>query len=359
MLYMKRYLLLIIGTSILSIFYTKSTHGQDAHFSQFYATPLAINPALAGVHTGSYRIGTVYREQWRSALESPFKTTNFSGDLKLDLGLGSKSNEDYIGVGFSFFGDRVNGFDFNTTAINLTIAYHKTINAKKKSFLGLGAQLGVMQRSISYEDLFFQDQFNSLDGYTLNTSEVLPENNYAVPDFSVGLNYSSSPSKSLSYNIGVAMYHFNQPNVSFYKNSTIPDPALEKENNLYSRMVLNTSMSLKLSELFAISPRLLILSQGDHTELSLGNDFRIEFYERDYMAIHFGAWLRMVDNTSGISPESFIPMIGLDYKNFLFGVSYDIGLQDAFDSRLGLSSFEFSVTYRGNYDNDSGYCPTF
>lgn len=332
---------------------------QDPHFSQFYASPLTINPALAGTGSGTYRLSTIYRDQWRSALESPLTTFAFAGDLKFGLDAGRNEMGDVVALGLNFFADRVAGFDLNTTTMALTSAYHKLLNPKKKTYLGGGFQIGVLQKSINYEDLTFQDEFNTLDGYTLATSETLPANNFAVADMSVGLNLSGEPSNRVRYNIGVAMYHFAQPNISFYKSSNDPDPQLQKENKLYSRLVFNASTELQMSEQFSISPRLLILSQGPHTEINLGNNFRFEFYEKDYMALHFGAWLRAVDNTSGFGLESFVFMAGMEYNRFVIGFSYDLGLGDVLDSRLGLTSYEFSVTYTGQHDNDSAFCPVF
>ncbi|MCB0784426.1 MAG: type IX secretion system membrane protein PorP/SprF, partial [Flavobacteriales bacterium] len=38
---------------------------QDAHFTQFYATPTYLNPAFAGT-TLQTRFGAIYRDQWPS-----------------------------------------------------------------------------------------------------------------------------------------------------------------------------------------------------------------------------------------------------------------------------------------------------
>lgn len=344
---------------LLSTFGPQTVMAQDPHFSQFYSAPLLINPALAGSHNGTYRLTSMYRDQWRSALDNPLTTFTFAGDLKFDVNLKKTGNPDIAALGFNFFSDRVGGFDLNSTSMAVTAAYHKLLNAKKKQYLGIGIQLGVLQKSVNYEDLTFQDQFNTVDGYSFNTSEVLPSNNYAVADLSIGLNYSVQPDKNLRYNVGVAMYHFTQPNISFYGSSEDPNPALQKENKLFSKLVFNASADIRLSELVSISPRLLYLKQDVHTEVDLGNNFRIEFVERDYMAVHFGAWIRVVDNLSGISPESIITMAGLEYKQFIFGFSYDLGIGDVFDSRLGLTSYEFSVTYTGQHDNDTAFCPKF
>ena len=37
---------------------------QDPNFSQFFASPLTLNPALTGKFDGVYRIAGNYRNQW-------------------------------------------------------------------------------------------------------------------------------------------------------------------------------------------------------------------------------------------------------------------------------------------------------
>ncbi|MFH1322164.1 MAG: type IX secretion system membrane protein PorP/SprF [Bacteroidota bacterium] len=39
-------------------------YSQDIHFSQFYQTPLIINPALTGSFNGQVRVLMNYKDQW-------------------------------------------------------------------------------------------------------------------------------------------------------------------------------------------------------------------------------------------------------------------------------------------------------
>ena len=36
---------------------------QDIHFSQYYASPLTLNPALTGKFNGHFRVSGIYRDQ--------------------------------------------------------------------------------------------------------------------------------------------------------------------------------------------------------------------------------------------------------------------------------------------------------
>ena len=63
------------STLLISVFVgaVSLLSAQDTHFSQFYASPLNLNPALTGVNDGTYRIAGIYRNQDRS-FTTPYVT---------------------------------------------------------------------------------------------------------------------------------------------------------------------------------------------------------------------------------------------------------------------------------------------
>ena len=188
---------------------------QDRHFSQFYAAPLLLNPALTGGFDGNYRVGLIYRDQWRGVLDQPFKTFAANFDLRFPLENAMRS-KDAAAVGLTFFSDRVGALDFNTNTIQLSGAFHKSLDAQNSQYLSVGFQGGISQRSVNYENFTFQDQFNGLTGYTFPSGELLPENNFSYGDLSVGLNYSYVAKNGLGFFAGAAMHHILQPKISFY-----------------------------------------------------------------------------------------------------------------------------------------------
>lgn len=345
--------------SLLVILATNVSKSQDTHFSQVYATPISISPALTGVFDGTYRIGLLHRSQYRSTLEDPFQTYNFAADFKFDLDYNRSAKPDFVGVGLSFYSDRVGTFDFNTTTVLVSAAYHKSLNERKTSYLGLGFQVGIAQRTLNYEDLTFPDQFNTLDGYTLETGEALPANNFAYGDFSLGLNYTTELSKNNYLYLSGGYYHINQPNLSFYASSDDPDPNLQKTNTLFSKFVINTAASIKMNERYSISPRIIGFIQDIHKEFSFGTGFKYDFFDTKSSSFLFGFWLRTVDGIDGFSPEAFVGMVGIQRSKFIVAFSYDKGLSPIANSRLSLNSFELSFRYIGTHENENYLCPSF
>lgn len=341
----------------LSLVLPKLVKAQDPHFSQFYASPLTLNPAIAGTYTGTFRISTIYRDQWRSALDNPFRTFSASGDVKFDLNYGNKNLPDIVAIGITFFGDRVSTFDFNTNQIVLTAAYHKALDKKTKQYLGIGVQGGVFQRAINYEDLSFQDQFNAIDGFTLGTGEFLPPNNKAFADISLGLYYSISPSKTFNFHAGLGYFHLNKPNLSYFNTPDIINPEVFKTDILPAKWSIHTGASVKTTDRMSIQPRINALVQGPFTELNLGTTFRYKLSKTAGQYLLLGPYIRGVKDYDNFGVESIIGMVGLEMNNFIVGFSYDQNLKALANERRSLSALEISIIYIGEHHNEDNFCP--
>ena len=335
-----------------------ASYGQDPHFSQFYASPLNLNPALAGTASGNYRVSVNYRDQWRGALDNPLKTFGASGDLK-HLMNDRQNRPDILAGGFMFFSDQVGGFDLNTNQIALVGAYHKSLSQDFDNYLGIGVQFGLNQKSINYEDLFFQDQFNAIDGFDLQTGELLPANNFAFLDLVVGINYSTSPQKGKQYYGGLSYAHISSPNISFYRSDESPDPDLIKENRLHAKLSSYVGASFQTTQNLEVQPRALLLLQGPHMQINMGSNFKYKVGERSGTYVHFGPWLRFAKNEQNIGVESVVFSVGYEIKNFMLGISYDHSISDLVTDRTGLNALEISISYLGEVDNNDGFCPTF
>lgn len=330
---------------------------QDPHFSQFYASPLTLNPAIAGTYNGTFRISTLYRDQWRSAIDTPLRTFAMSGDVKFDVKYGANNLPDAVGLGITFFGDRVSSYDYNTNQILLTAAYHKVIDKRTKQYLGIGVQGGVFQKSISYEDLTFQDQFNAVDGYTLETGEFLPPNNKSFTDLSIGLHYSITPTKKTNFHAGLGYFHINQPNLSYFNTPDIIGAEINRSDILHAKWSVYAGASFRTGDRMTLQPRINALSQGPYSEVNLGATFRYKLSRTAGQYLLFGPYIRGAKGLQGTSMEALILMAGIEMNNFIIGMSYDQNFSRLLNSRKSLSSFEISLIYIGEYHNEDHFCP--
>ena len=336
-----------------------SAFSQDASFSQFYVSPLTLNPALTGSFDGTYRVSAIYRDQWRTVANDPYSTIATSGEVQFQLNTKSSNNPDLIGAGLLFFSDRVGTFELNTTQIALYGSYHKALSKRNNSYIGAGFQIGIIQRNINYEDLSFGDQFNGLDGYSLATNENLPQNNFGFGDFALGVHYAINPSDELSFYAGASVFHITSPNVSFYQKTEIPNPPFETQNNIHRKWSAYASLSLKTSESIRVLPRAFYSQQGSHSSITLGSNIRYDLLKQEDKALHFGGYVRASDGVDGFGPESLIFMFGLELNNVLFGLSFDANLDSISGERTGQGTLEFSISVTGQHENLNYICPDF
>jgi type IX secretion system PorP/SprF family membrane protein len=326
---------------------------QDSHYSQFYAAPLTLNPALTGAFEGRYRVASIYRDQWRSVLDEPIKSYGVAGDFRFSPRKRAVV-QDAVGLGIIFNNDRVGVVDFNTTQIALSLAYHKSMGVRNDQFLSAGIQAGITQRSVRYGSLFFQDQFDGFSGFTGNTLEDLPANNFAYLDLNVGVNYSAKLGHRSNMFAGIAYHHFAQPVVSFDRGDNTGDL-------LYARFSAHVAANLPIGgrhSRVSFLPRVLFATQGPHLETTVGGSFRTLLGNDGGSAFHVGAWARPVRAYNGSNLDAVVALVGFELNSVLVGLSYDLNI-GALSAKQRQGAFEISIAYLGNYADEGIICPKF
>lgn len=327
---------------------------QDKQFTQFYAAPLTLNPALTGAFEGRYRVSAIYRDQWRNVLEEPVQSYAVAGDFRFTPRK-KKVVQDAIGLGLVFDNDRVGVLDFNTTQIGLSLAYHKSLDVDNRQYLSAGLQAGITQRNLNYESLRFHDQFDGVSGYTGSTQEDLPANNFAYLDLSTGINYSAQLGRRSNVFVGLAYHHFNRPVVAFDKTDT------QNSDRLFARYSAQFAANMPLGgrqSRVTFLPRVLVSNQGPHFQTNVGANFRTAMGEYRTSALHLGSWVRPVRNAEGFGMDAAVILVGIEFNNVLLGLSYDLNLQ-ALSARQRQGAFEISIAYLGSFEAEGILCPKF
>ena len=112
---------------ILIVGFGNQSKAQDIHFTTWDMSPLTVNPAFAGSYLGSFRIGGIYRDQWRGGFEGGaglFTTPSAYIDAPIIRGF---RKNDWVGVGVMFFSDQAGTFDLGYSATRLGAAYHLSL----------------------------------------------------------------------------------------------------------------------------------------------------------------------------------------------------------------------------------------
>jgi type IX secretion system PorP/SprF family membrane protein len=331
-------------------------NAQDKLFTQAFAHPVDLNPSFSGDIDGRYRVTVAYRDQWRSLVESPFTTTGVYGDIKINL---PEQEDDFFGAAFSITADRTAIFNVNQNMISLYGSYHKALNADINQYIAGGISVGVAQRNLNYESIYFNDQFNGLDEYTLGTNEILPSNNFAYMDLGAGISYRQSLSEYSHLALGVSMDHIPGASISFYKDSLdnnpqIPDARIDRKLTGY------ISMELATNEYVSFLPRALFQVEGPHKMLALAGLVKFDITDYDNQAVHIGGGVRFNQFAlDGFKPSAAYLLTAYEINGLLIGLSHDITLGKLGSQEPGKGAFELSISFTGLYENEESMCPTF
>ncbi len=338
--------------------------GQDIHFSQFYMSPLNLNPALTGVMNCNSRFVANYRNQWASILGSnAFTTYSASYDRKIPVG-----RYDYFGVGGTLWGDVAGEADFKTLQARLSGSYSRRMGGNRDlaHYLVVGADAGISQRSIDFLKLRFGTQHDGRGGYDPSrpSGETLARENFTYADVSAGLLWFTVLDKYNSFFVGGAFHHLNNPDVSFTQDSIV---------SLYSKMTVHAGGEFAINETMGVVPGVVVFKQGPSFLLNLGSSLRFTLAQDNSTSNTFqvGAWIRLVNNylagtgdvsssSRSLGADAVILSTRFEYQNFGFGFSYDWNVSDLNVATNGNGAFEFSLVYTicGN-ENRGVYCPSF
>lgn len=346
-----------IQTLLLLVFITASAAAQDIHFSQFYMSPLNLNPALTGVMNCNSRLAVNYRSQWASILGSDaFQTYSVSYDQRVAVG-----RNDFFGIGGTFWGDKAGSASFGTTTGKISLSYSKKMGGSRKygNYLVAGAEGGAAQRSLDFLKLRWGTQHDGLGGFDENA--VTGENSFDRDQFifaelGAGLLWFMVFDDFNSLYIGGAFHHLNRANQSFDSSND--------DELLYSRYTAHAGGEFMLGQRFGLVPGVIVMSQGPSFEVNAGTNLKFLLdggRNRSTQSFQVGLWTRISNRyDSSVLTDALILSSRFDYENFSLGFSYDINTSSLNVATGGNGGFELSMQYKICGNQRRGvYCPQF
>jgi len=313
-----------------------SIGAQDIHFSQFYQSPLNLNPALTGVMRSNQRFIVNYRNQWASALgANAYNTYSASYDTKIPVG-----TYDYFGIGGSLWGDVAGASRFGQNSGRLSASFSYYVNGGFKSahYLTAGFDLGLVQRRVRTGDLRWPAQHNGNGGFNPDQSlgETIENNNITYPDLGLGLMWFSVFDESNSFYVGVAASHLNEANVSF----------LNRDVSIYRRYTLHGGGEYQLNNKIGLVPGFVVMVQGPHREYNAGTSFKFTIGDDATESFQVGVWGRLgTQDGGGLHSDAVIFSTKFDSGNYGIGFSYDFTTSEFKQAGSANGSFELSFTY--------------
>ena len=334
-----------------------SLSAQDIHFSQFYASPLTLNPALTGVMNCNNRFVANYRNQWASILKSDaYNTYSVSYDRKIPVG-----RSDYFGLGGALWSDVAGSLNFGTMKGLLSLSFSKKMFGDRNSshYLVMGVNGGISQRRIDFHLARWGDQHDENGGFDKDKvsqedlNGTFDRDNFVFADVGVGLLWFSVFDENNNVYIGGAYDHLNQPNQSFNSTNSIP---------LFSKYTVHAGGEFAVANAMSILPGAVMLKQGPSFEINAGTSLRFLFGDvGNQQAVQFGVWGRLANQLQeSLWLDAIILSTRFDYNEFSIGFSYDINTSDLNQASNANGSFEFSLIYKiCGSENRGVYCPEF
>jgi type IX secretion system PorP/SprF family membrane protein len=316
-----------IFTLIVFVALVKVSAAQDPNFSQFFASPLTLNPALTGKFDGVYRIAGNYRNQWPT-IDNAFQTKTASIDFGI---MKNRLPEiDQLGVGILGFTDRAGDGVLVTNSAGLSLAYHKGLDEDGYHQIGVGFQGTYFSKRLDVTKVKFGDQLTPL-GFTGVTSEIFDSRqiNVSYFDMNAGILYNGSTNGYNNFYVGASMYHINRPQESFQGGQFLLNP----------RVTLQAGVKIPMGtyNYFHFSANHSIQAKAHNTVIGGAYSLNVNNDEENPTNLYLGAWYRFKD--------AAIPYIGLEFNSLLIGATYDANtssLKPASNTRGGM---EISLIY--------------
>ncbi len=288
----------ILGILFFSFLCAVTAYGQDPVYSQYYNSPILINPAFAGNTRGAL-VSTTYRNQWPS-INNAYTTYSVTYDQRWN-----KSS----GVGLYVTADDSGNGALKTTKLGGMYSYR--IRIKDQIYIKGALDVAYGQTRIDQSKLIFLDNLDPQFGLTTPGGVSFPSAEVLNP----------SPSKSyLDVSSGILLYtpkfyggisfkHMNTPNVDFIDDLTGEKGNLPLRWSIHGGSQINLDRGNNGEYGTFISPNVLIVKQNDFWQANVGAYVNV-------IQVFAGAWYRHSGNNS----DSVIASVG--GKSGIFKITY-------------------------------------
>jgi type IX secretion system PorP/SprF family membrane protein len=318
-------------------------NAQDLHFSQYFNTPLLVNPANTGFNPDyDFRAGANYREQWGSLGGNPYRTMSAWGDVKLFT---DRFENGWVGVGASLLKDIAGSGSLSSTGGYASMAYHQMLGYN--SLLSGGFSLGFMNKRIDFTKLTFDNQWNGrFFDITVPSNEPFAYNSATYLDLNVGMNYAYFASENVYFNAGISVMHLNTPRESFFESSV-------SDSRVQRRYTAFVNSNIKIQNIWIVNPNIYVSKMGNAWETVLGINANRDLSGDGTKQLVLGLYYR--------SNDALIPMLGYEINDLRFTFNYDATVSTLGQQNGTRGAYELSIIKSGVFPSSAGRsvrCPT-
>lgn len=288
---------------------------QDAHFSQYFSSPLYTNPALTGQINGNLRVNALYRTQW-NPFGNTFNTFSLSADTRKNA----------FGLGIIVLDQVSSELNFNTLNVQLSASYDLSYNDPTVHHFVFGVQAGIYGRMFNSNKITTPDMYVDGFGAVNGANEDFGGLNTVSPDINAGfLYFNGSSRRTLAPFAGASVFHLLQPKDSFDGNQKLP-----------MRYLVHGGVRIRTSDGLDITPHVKFAYQKEAIDGIIGANVAYSLVDT-YTRIVAGLGYRYGD--------ALVPYVGFTYKDLTAGFSYDANVSNLSQIGTFKNTFELSLTY--------------
>jgi type IX secretion system PorP/SprF family membrane protein len=315
-----RKLTLIIAVLLLAGAVNSLKAQIDPHFSQYYANPLWLNPALTGVIDGDMRVNANVKDQW-TGISNGYKTGALSMDFRPTEKVG-------IGINFLNLAAGTAGYNYFTAGVSFSYSIPLTSDGYKKVHFGIEA--GIINRSFDPSKLQLDDQYNPISGFDPNAPsfETFSTTNAVVFDSSTGIFYDDNdPESKVSLFGGISAAHLTAEKDPFATGGI--------KSTLPVRFTVHGGIKIKASDKVDITPNIVYIKQQENQITGIGVYSELKFQESTGLIL--GGMYRVND--------AAVADVGFRINSMMIGVSYDFNTSALRAATSGQGGLELSLRF--------------
>ncbi len=341
-MHFKNFILVGFLTLVCSV----GAFAQDFHYTQYFHSPLGVNPALAGAFNGSYRINGVYRSQYWSVADKAFNGFSLNVDAPIIRGI---RKQDWVGIGLRLESATAGSVGQKLNFYGLGAAYHLSLDKKQTQILSIGAQYGTGGYTYDSSQLpnesfgsflatkSLSDQardFKNTNGGAGGGGQSTTRDGGSLSDLSIGLLYSTkNPKTGTDLKIGIGVEGVLNPDRS---------ANVEGSNGTDDKGIgINafTSYEFEITRRASLTSGIYYYTNKKASAVNVNSIMNYKMKPGNALTLHAGLGLR--------GTRAGLIYLGATIKDIRVGLAYDIDISSAGTASGGQGGAEIAVSYIG------------
>lgn len=282
-----------------------STHilAQDLHFTNYRNVPITFNSSQTGMFRGNIRLGAIARKQFSSFFIDGYQNAALNADINLPFHF---SDFNWFSAGIMMYYDKVGSLEAGNRAGYLSLAYHRSNNAKYERTWSIGLQYGKTNFSLNGSNAILREK---------PEIALIKDFKRDFSDLNVGVNYHMKLKNKSNLLLGLAANHL------FFSEFKGLDNTI---NDVYTRINLNVNYDMFISEKLRLEPALYFSKMGKNYNTNLQMISGINLWNKNTnspLLFRIGLGYRIQDALEILS--------GFQYEGWSFDLAYDVTMSSA------------------------------